>query len=167
MPLKGFGAHVLKTRVRAQKPTAHRERLIGTIRRECLDYLIPLGERHLQTVLKEYVIHYNRRRLTRRKDLEFQNHPRPRFRTVSKGTSFRRAIASVRHGFSAGCINHLVEQDHRRVEQWIGPMFGFKRFDHASVTISGIELAEKIKKGRFKTGKFRNRKLTLWTALAA
>ena len=32
-------------------------------------------------------------------------------------------------------------------------MLGFKRFDNALVTISGIELAEKIKNGEFKTGK--------------
>jgi hypothetical protein len=31
-------------------------------------------------------------------------------------------------------------------------MLGFKRFDHAAVTISGIELAEKIKKGQFQDG---------------
>ena len=40
-------------------------------------------------------------------------------------------------------------------------MLGFKRFDHAAVTISGIELAEQIKKGQFKTGKFGNRKATM------
>jgi len=38
------------------------ERAIGTIRRECLDYLIPLGERHLSRVLSEWVRHYNRAR---------------------------------------------------------------------------------------------------------
>jgi len=46
----------------------------------------------------------------------------------------------------------------------------FKRFDHAAVTISGIELPEKIKKGQFKTGKFGHRKLTmseLWSAAFA
>jgi hypothetical protein len=32
-------------------------------------------------------------------------------------------------------------------------MLGFQRFDHAAITISGIELAEKIKKGQPKTGK--------------
>ena len=32
-------------------------------------------------------------------------------------------------------------------------MLGFKQFDNAVITISGIELAEKIKKGKFKTGK--------------
>jgi len=49
-------------------------------------------------------------------------------------------------------------------------MLGFKRFDNAAVTISGIELAEKIKKGQFKTAKFGNRKLTmseLWNAALA
>jgi transposase-like protein len=50
-------------------------------------------------------------------------------------------------------LNNLIEQDHRRVKQRVRPMLGFKRFDNAAVTISGIELAEKIKKGQFKTGK--------------
>ena len=54
---------------------------------------------------------------------------------------------------SSQYLNNLVEQDHRRVKQRIRPMLGFKRFDNAGVTISGIELAEKIKKGQFKTGK--------------
>jgi len=38
-------------------------------------------------------------------------------------------------------LNNLIEQDHRRVKQRIRPMLGFKRFDNAVVTISGIELA--------------------------
>jgi len=42
----------------------------------------------------------------------------------------------------------FVKQDHRRVTQRIRPMLGFKRFDHAAVTISGIELAEKIPESR-------------------
>jgi len=50
--LKGFGVRVLKTPVRAPKANAFSERLIGTIRRECLDFLIPLGERHLKRILR-------------------------------------------------------------------------------------------------------------------
>jgi hypothetical protein len=42
-------------------------------------------------------------------------------------------------------------------------MLGFKRFDNALVTISGIELAEKIKKGQFKTP--RGHSMRLSTAL--
>ena len=67
-------------------------------------------------------------------------------------------------------LNNLIEQDHRRVKQRIRPMLGFKRFENAAVTISGIELAEQIKKGQFKTGKFGNRKSTmseLWNAVLA
>jgi transposase InsO family protein len=33
--------------------------VIGTIRRECLDWLIPLSEPHLRLMLKEWVTHYN------------------------------------------------------------------------------------------------------------
>ena len=60
--LGGFGVRVLKTPLRAPKANAFCERLIGTIRRECLDFLIPLGERHLKRILREYIRHYNRGR---------------------------------------------------------------------------------------------------------
>jgi putative transposase len=49
-------------------------------------------------------------------------------------------------------------------------VLGFKRFDNAAVTISGIELAEKIKKGQFKTSKLGGRDVTmteLWNAALA
>jgi len=48
-------------------------------------------------------------------------------------------------------LNNLIEQDHRRVKQRYYPMLGFKRFTNAAVTISGIELIQKIKKGQFNT----------------
>jgi len=32
------------------------------MRRECLDYFIPLGERHLKAIVKEFAVHYNRGR---------------------------------------------------------------------------------------------------------
>jgi putative transposase len=60
--LTGFGVRVLKTPVRCPKANAFCERLIGTIRRECLDFLIPLGEKHLRRIVSEWSIHYNRGR---------------------------------------------------------------------------------------------------------
>jgi len=71
---------------------------------------------------------------------------------------------------SSQYLNNLIEQDHRRVKHRIGPMLGFKRFENAVVTISGIELAEKIKKGQFKTGKLGNQMATMserWNAALA
>ena len=71
---------------------------------------------------------------------------------------------------SSQYLNNLIEQDHRRVKQRTRPMLGFKRFDNAVVTISGIELAEKIKKGQFKTGKLGGAKVSmseLWNAALA
>jgi transposase InsO family protein len=37
----------------------HVERLIGSVRRECLDHMIVLGEAHLRRVLKSYAAYYN------------------------------------------------------------------------------------------------------------
>jgi len=60
--LKGMGLNILKTPFRAPQANAFCERLVGTIRRECLDFLIPLNERHLRKILKEWVAHYNQSR---------------------------------------------------------------------------------------------------------
>ena len=57
-----FGVRVLRTPVRAPKANAYCERLVGTVRRECLDFMIPLNERHLRRVLRPWVAHYNKGR---------------------------------------------------------------------------------------------------------
>ena len=71
---------------------------------------------------------------------------------------------------SSKYLNNGIEQDHRRVKQRIRPMLGFKRFDAAAVTISGIELAAKIRKHQFKVGKLPGRPKTIpaiWAAVVA
>jgi transposase InsO family protein len=60
--LAAMGLTVIKTPVRAPQANAFCERLIGTIRRECLDFVILLNARHLRHVLLEWVAHYNRGR---------------------------------------------------------------------------------------------------------
>ncbi len=50
---------VLRTPYRAPQANAHCERLVGSMRRECLDFVIPLGEGHLRRLLKEWITHYN------------------------------------------------------------------------------------------------------------
>ncbi len=46
-------------------------------------------------------------------------------------------------------LSNIIEQDHRRVKQRVRPMLGFKCFDHATITITGIELVQQIQKGQF------------------
>jgi transposase InsO family protein len=60
--LRDFGVRVMKTPVHAPTANAYCERLVGTIRRERLDFLIPVSEAHLKRILREFVRHYNRGR---------------------------------------------------------------------------------------------------------
>jgi len=57
-----LGVRVLRTAVRAPMQNSVCERFGGTLRRECLDFLIPLNERHLKLTIKEWGLHYNRGR---------------------------------------------------------------------------------------------------------
>jgi putative transposase len=54
-----LGIIVLKSPPRCPMANAICERVIGTIRRECLDWLIPLSESHLRSILKSWIPHYN------------------------------------------------------------------------------------------------------------
>jgi putative transposase len=60
--LQSTNLRVLKTPARVPQANSFCERLIGTARRECLDHLIPLSERHLRKILSEWVAHYNQGR---------------------------------------------------------------------------------------------------------
>ncbi len=53
---------VLKIPYRAPKANSYCERFLGSVRRECLDHFLILGERHLQCVLKAYVCYFNHAR---------------------------------------------------------------------------------------------------------
>jgi transposase InsO family protein len=53
------GTRILVSAVKAPRMNATCECLIGTLRREVLDRMLILGERHLRAVLTEYQVHYN------------------------------------------------------------------------------------------------------------
>ncbi len=54
-----LGIEVLKSPPRCPKANAICERVIGTLRRECLDWVIPMSESHLRSILKSWIPHYN------------------------------------------------------------------------------------------------------------
>jgi transposase InsO family protein len=55
----GNGTRVIKTPVRSPRANAFAERFVGTLRRECMDHMLILGEQYLREVLAEYARHYN------------------------------------------------------------------------------------------------------------
>jgi transposase InsO family protein len=55
----GLGIRTILTPLRAPRANAVAERLVGTMRRECLDQLIVVNERHLRVVLSEFASYYN------------------------------------------------------------------------------------------------------------
>jgi len=56
------GIEVVRTAYRAPKENAVCERFLGSVRRECLDHLLVLSERHLRRILRAYVAYFNAER---------------------------------------------------------------------------------------------------------
>jgi transposase InsO family protein len=59
--VKGFGTRCLVTPPRAPTANAYCERMIGTLRRDCLDNFIVLNDRHAERILREYLRYYHGR----------------------------------------------------------------------------------------------------------
>jgi Integrase core domain len=57
--IERLGLLVLKSPPRSPMANAICERAIGTIRRECLDWLIPISEAHLRAIVRDWKTHYN------------------------------------------------------------------------------------------------------------
>jgi putative transposase len=57
-----LGIETVLTPVRAPRANAVAERVIGTLRRECLDHVILINESHLRAVVTEFTSYYNRDR---------------------------------------------------------------------------------------------------------
>jgi len=109
-----------------------------------------------------------------------QRHGAPERVTLDGYPATHAAVTALKEGgmlppetkvWTSKCLNNIVEQYHRRVKQRIYPMLGFKRFGNAAVTFSGIELAQKIRKGQFNianlTKGVRIRAPQIWEAVIA
>jgi transposase InsO family protein len=58
----GMGIEQVLTAPRSPWQNPYAERLVGSVRRECLDHVIVLGERHLHRILKSYFAYYHKSR---------------------------------------------------------------------------------------------------------
>jgi putative transposase len=86
------GTRVILTPVRAPRANAYAERWVRTVRAECLDWLLVLGWRHLERVLRTYTSHYNRRRPHRGLHLEVPEPPPADLAPVHPGEVKRRDL---------------------------------------------------------------------------
>jgi putative transposase len=77
------GFEIVRTPVRAPKANAIAERFVGTVRRECLNWILIFGRRQLEGVLRVYVDHYNSHRPHRALGLAAPVSARPALRLVS------------------------------------------------------------------------------------
>jgi len=75
--LTAAGTHVIKTPARAPRANAIAERFVGSIRRELLNRILVINQRHAATVLAEYQDHYNRHRPHRALGQAAPLHPLP------------------------------------------------------------------------------------------
>jgi transposase InsO family protein len=93
------------TSPRSPWQNGYAERLIGSIRRECLDHVVVLGECHLRHLLLSYMKYYNgtRTHLSLEKDAPFS-------RAVERAGRFFAAQ------FSAGCTTNMSGFDCRQAQ---------------------------------------------------
>jgi len=60
--LADAGVQVVRLPARSPNLNAYAERFVGSVRRECLSKLVPLGDRHLRHAVLEFIRHYNAER---------------------------------------------------------------------------------------------------------
>ncbi len=89
-----LGIQTLLSPVRAPRANAVAERVIRTLRNECLDHLIILNERHLRLVLAEFVEYYNTERPHRSLELDA---PQPAVRPKAGPVHGRPVLGGLHH----------------------------------------------------------------------
>jgi transposase InsO family protein len=94
---KALGIDTVLTPVRAPRANAVAERAIGTLRRECLDHILPLNEAHLRTILAGFADYYNSERPHRTLRLET---PRPASRSPTGAVLVRPVLGGLHHAYA-------------------------------------------------------------------
>jgi transposase InsO family protein len=95
----GVGIETLLTPIRSPKANAVAERVIRSLRHECLDHVLVISERHLDAVLREYVAFYNTERPHRSLALEppLRRGPIPSDPTAPPGRVVARPVLGGLH----------------------------------------------------------------------
>jgi transposase InsO family protein len=91
-----LGAETILTPIWAPRANAIAQRMVGTFRREFLDHLVAVNERHLRSVLGEFVRYYNRDRPHRALRLET---PHARARTATGTVRVRPILGGLHHDY--------------------------------------------------------------------
>lgn len=94
-----------------------------------------------------------------RKVLKAQHTQAPRVVNVDKNAAYPVAMDALKEDEMIAAetelrqskyLNNIVEQDHRHIKRIVRPMMGFKSFNSARRTLSGIEAMNMIRKGQVK-----------------
>jgi len=89
------GIRVILTPARAPNANAYAERFVRSIKEECLDRLIPIGERHFRRAVAEYIEHYHGER----------NHQGLDNRLISGKRTIEMTVHVHRHPRLGGLLN--------------------------------------------------------------
>jgi putative transposase len=113
--LRSDGVRIVQTPIRAPRANAFAERWVRTVRTECLDWMLILGRRHLERVLRVYVAHYNQAR-----PIEASNCGRPSRAPIGAASPTRRPRVRTHRvmGASSMSTNWLLEC---RIEGFCAP----------------------------------------------
>jgi putative transposase len=94
--LSDAGVHVVRTPFRAPNANAYAERFVRSIKHECLNRIVPLGESHFRRALTEFIDHYHRER----------NHQGLDNRLIDRRVTGRRQGAIRRRPRLGGLLNY-------------------------------------------------------------
>jgi transposase InsO family protein len=102
---RGAGTQVICTPLMSPKANAHVERMIGSVRRECLDHVLVHNEQHLQRVLDEYRQYFNEARphqgIGQRRPDAFAQEPRAATAVPARMIVARPMLDGLHHDYRA------------------------------------------------------------------